>query len=192
MALQDILHAMEVQVEADFTRLQEQSAATAREIRRSAEKDSAEIVARHHREILAPLRQERARRLNRARLESLRATSQARERLFVQALACARDRLATLRSSPEYPSILCALADEALEQVGVEAVVRADPRDEAVILSLRRRFRASRFEFDLSTDGGVEARTPDGRVIVRNTLEGRLEQAHETLRQRVMPLFANG
>ena len=190
MALQDILQAMEKEVEADIKLINEQSAAAVLEIRRSAENSAKEIAQRHHREILAPLQQERARRLNRARLAALRATSQAREKLFVQAQACARERLMSLRSTPDYPAILQALTEEALAQIGGEANVRADPRDATLIRSLGPRFPSARFEFDLQTCGGVEARTPDGRIYVLNTLEGRLEQAQEILRQQVMPLFS--
>jgi vacuolar-type H+-ATPase subunit E/Vma4 len=189
MALADILHAMEAQVEADIKRLEQESTAAVSEIRRSAEEDSHAILERHHREVLAPLQQERARRLNRARLLTLRATSQARESLFVQALACARDRLASLRATPDYPLILCALLEEALEQIGEEALVHADPRDAALVGSMHSRFPSARFEFDLTTAGGIEARTNDGQIRVLNTLEGRLE-AEDLLRQTVMPLFS--
>jgi vacuolar-type H+-ATPase subunit E/Vma4 len=189
MALADILHAMERQVEADIKRLEEQSAATVSEIRQSAQDDAHAILERHQREVLAPLQQERARRLNRARLAALRATSQARERLFVQALECARDRLGSLRATPDYPLMLCALLEETLAQIAGEAIVRADPRDAPLIRAMRPRFPVVRFEFDLQTGGGIEGRTPDGRIRVVNTLEGRLEQAHDILRQKVMPLF---
>jgi vacuolar-type H+-ATPase subunit E/Vma4 len=189
MALQDILRAMETQVESDIRQLEEQSAVTVSEIHRSAEEDAHGILERHHREALAPLQQERARRLNRARLAALRATSQARERLFVQAIACARERLSSLRATPDYPAVLSALLEEALAQIDGEAHVRADPRDAAVLGSLRSRFPRAQFEFNLQTSGGIEARTADGRIRVVNTLEGRLEQAQEDLRQKVMPLF---
>lgn len=189
MALDDILRAMEREVETDIKRLEEQSAATAAEIRRSAESDAKEILNRHHQESLAPLQHERARRMNRARLASLRATSQARERLYIQALNCARDRLTNLRADPDYPAILFALLTEALEQIDGESIVRTDPRDSAVVQSLHTTFPRTRFEFDLQTCGGVEARTLDGRIRVLNTVEARLEQANEALRQKVMPLF---
>lgn len=192
MALKDILEAMEKEVEADVKRIEEQSAEAALEIRRDAERSANEIEERHHREVLAPLQQERARRLNRARLAALRETSYARERLFMQALACARERLMTLRSNTEYPNILCALVEEALAEIEGDPIVRADPRDTALLLSMRSHFPAARFEFDLQTCGGIEARTLDGRICVVNTIEGRLEQAHETMRQKVMPLFSEG
>jgi vacuolar-type H+-ATPase subunit E/Vma4 len=191
MALEDILNAMEREVEAEIKSLDEQSAATAFQVRRAAENDARVIRERHHREILVPLQQERARRLNRARLAALRATSRAREKLYVQALACARERLAGLRTDPDYSAILYALLEEALAEIRGDAVVRADPRDDPVLRSLHARYPSARFESDLQTCGGVEARTPDGRIRVVNTVEGRLEQAQNLLRQKVMPLFGD-
>lgn len=187
MALADILRAMEQEVEEQIARLQEQAAAAAAQIRAQAESEAEVIRERHRREMLLPLQHERARRLNRARLEALRTISRARETLFAEALACARERLAQLRADPAYAKILRALTQEALAQLDDAVILRADPRDEKI---LREFLPQVEIEADLQTWGGVEARTGDGRIRVVNTLEARLEQARETLRQEVMPMFS--
>ncbi len=186
MALADILRALETEAEVEIAHLREQSDATVAQIHAEAEADAQAIRERHRRDVLLPLQEESARRLNRARLAALRATSGARERLFAEALVCARERLARLRTDPCYPVILQALVAEALEQLDSAIVMRADPRDEKILCELLPEVQ---LQFDLSTWGGIEVREVDGQITITNTLEARLAQSEERLRQEAMPLF---
>jgi vacuolar-type H+-ATPase subunit E/Vma4 len=186
MALADILSAIETEVTAEVEQINTQVAATVAHIRAAAEEEAHAIRERHRREALTPLLHERARRLNRARLAALRAQSQAREKLFADALEDARAHLANARASPDYPAVLHCLVEEALAQLDCDLLIRGDPRDEAL---LRAWFPHTQIVCDLRTWGGVEAQTIDGRIVVVNTLEARLEQAQELLRQTVMSLF---
>lgn len=186
MPLADILRAMEQEVDTQVARIESQAAATVAQIRGEAEAEANAIRQRHCREIKQPLQHERARRLNRARLDALRATSRAREQLLNDAVTAAKERLARLRDDPAYPQILNALVQETLAQLDGDAIVRADPRDERW---LRGPLGDVPLEFDLDTWGGIEARTRDGRIRVVNTLEARLAQSGDLLRQEVLPLF---
>jgi vacuolar-type H+-ATPase subunit E/Vma4 len=185
MALADILAAMEAQVDAEIHQIEEQTAATIAQIRAAAENEARLRRERHHRAVLVQIENERAQRLNRARLAALRATSRAREQFFVDALARAQALLAGARNDPCYPAVLRALAEEALGQLDGEARLRADPRDEPLLHAL---FPQVQIAADLETWGGVEARTLDGRIVVVDTLEARLDQAQDMLRQALMPL----
>jgi vacuolar-type H+-ATPase subunit E/Vma4 len=186
MALADILQAMDDAAAAQIARIEDETDQSVARILGAAEDDAAAIRARHLGEAQLPIQRERARRLNRARLAALGEVSQARERLFAEALERARERLAGLRADPAYPAILGALAREARSQLGGDAVLRADPRDEPI---LRAAFPDARITFDLEVWGGVEASAPDRRIVVINTLEARLEQARDALRGVVIPLF---
>jgi vacuolar-type H+-ATPase subunit E/Vma4 len=186
MALTHILAAIEAQVDAEIRQIEQRTAAATAQIRAAAADEAHAIGERYRRDVLAQLEHERARRLNRARLAALRATSRAREQLFADALAAARALLARARAGDGYAATLRALAEEALAQIDGEALLRADPRDEALLRAL---FPQARIAGDLETWGGVEARTLDGRIVVVNTLEARLEQAQDMLRPIVMPLL---
>jgi vacuolar-type H+-ATPase subunit E/Vma4 len=186
MALADILAAMEAQVDAEIQQVEQQTATTIVAIRAATDNQVGTIRERHHRDIMAQLQHERAWRLNRARLAARRTASRAREQLFTDALAGARTLLASVRASRDYATLLRALAKEALAQLDTEALLRADPRDEAL---LRAWFPQVQITADLDTWGGVQARTLDGRIVVMNTLEARLEQAQDMLRTIVWPLL---
>jgi len=186
MALSDILAAMDAEAAAQVEAISASSRADGLSARRTAEADVEALRERSQQEMQTLVQQERARRLNRARLNAIRSLSHARESLFAEALATARNRLGGLRSDARYADLLYALAREALADMEGEVVLHADPRDEVL---LRKRFPEVRIAFDLEIWGGFEARTPDERIVVVNTLEARLEKAEGWLRQQVMPLF---
>lgn len=186
MPLSDILAAIDAATAAEARRIEARAATAVAATAAEAERDAAAIRERRRREVEPTVVHERARRLNRARLAALRARSEAREALFAEALARARERLAHTRQTPEYPGVLASLVHEALAQLDGGATLRADPRDAALLADLAPGVTVS---LDLDTWGGVEARTADGRVVVVNTLEARLAQAESQLRAAVMPLF---
>lgn len=186
MALADILQAIEAEATAEIGQIEAEALRMADQILSAAAEEARGIRERHLREIQAPLQQERARRLNQARVAALTAISQAREQVLAEALARARERLAGLRADASYPAVLRKLAEEARAQIGGECVLRADPRDQA---HLRAMFPGAQLECDLPGWGGAAATTPDRRIAVINTLEARLEQAQPQLRQAVMQLL---
>jgi V/A-type H+-transporting ATPase subunit E len=189
MALAEILAAMESEADAEIKRILSGSAESVAQIRATAEAEAGKIRERRRREILVGLEQERSRRLNRARLDQIRVRGQAQERVFEDIMSGVRSILIALRSRTNYAAILQALVAEALEQIDGDAIIHSDPRDENV---LRSWLPTTRIEFNLNTMGGVEAHTPDDRIVVVNTLEARLEQGEEILRQVVLPLFEAG
>jgi vacuolar-type H+-ATPase subunit E/Vma4 len=186
MSLSSILAGMEAEAAAEIDSIGAQSVAVCGEIRAAAEHQALQIRERYRRAALAEVRQERARCLNRSRLELAHQEGQALERLFAEAMQRTRRRLAGFRSDPSYRIVLAALISEAVSNIEGDLIVRADPRDEAIVRVL---LPDALIEFDLDTWGGIEARTSDGRITVLNTLEARLEQAEHRLRQEVMPLF---
>lgn len=144
----------------------------------------------------APAYRERARILHRARLEALRAIGNERESLIDSALEQTRGRLAGMRSDDEYATIMCHLLQEALNElrgplgeVG-NACLEADPRDRPLLESL---FKGMGLEIQvnyvLNCWGGLVAKSEDGRVVVINTLEDRLDRATPYLRRYLAAYF---
>jgi vacuolar-type H+-ATPase subunit E/Vma4 len=181
-----MLAAMEAEYEHEIAQTLHQGRVEAAGLRAAAAAEAQAVRERERRAGLASLAPERARRLNQARRDALVAGGQARETLFAEALAQARERLTTLRDAAGYPAMLHALAREALAQVDGPVILRADPRDARLLHIL---VVDGQIVFDLDTWGGVEVHAVDGRISVVNTLESRLTQGHELFRQVVMPLF---
>ena len=196
MSLEAILAAIEASGEAEAARLRAEAEARAQRILDEAERKASTVREEARRAALRPAAGERARRLHQAKLEALRRVGEVRTRLVDAALAETRQRLACLRTGPDYPLILRRLIEEAIDALGEEerhsraAVLEADPRDD---VSLQRILDELSLDvsvvFSLDGWGGVVARSGDGRIVVTNTLEARLERATPFLRRHLAAVF---
>jgi len=137
---------------------------------------------------------ERARILHRARLESLRIVGDVREDLVDTAITRTRERLASIRADPSYSVVLRTLTQEALTELasgGAEkAQLVADPRDRALLKNILSNLNLDLpVNYELDCRGGLIAKSEDGRVVVINTFESRLERATTFLRRHLAALF---
>lgn len=136
--------------------------------------------------------QEQTRRLQQTNQQCALIVSAAREELVDEALARVGERLQTARQDADYGVVLLRLAEEALDTLrpslrkGEVPILQADPVDQALLAALPGRVTVA---YTLRCLGGVVARSEDGRVIVVNTLEARLEQATPYLRRYLARSF---
>lgn len=195
MSLQVILERIQAVGSAQVREIEEKSRARAGEILAQAYIEAEQIEDDAREEAAAPGNAERARILHRARLDALHILGEVRENLVDTAIARTRERLASLRSDPSYPEVMMRLTVEALAQLAVsegavQPQVQADLRDrdllQKILVSLKRDIPV---RFDLNTWGGLIAASADGRVVVINTLEARLEHAMPFLRRRLAAYF---
>jgi vacuolar-type H+-ATPase subunit E/Vma4 len=148
---------------------------------------------------LSPAMGKRARILHHARLEALRIVGDVRESLVETALEQARGQLASMRLDARYPDVLRRLTEEAFEELGVSPEeigrtrVEADRRDgelmEGILIDLGWDLLAS---YELDCWGGLIVRSEDGRVVIINSLEARLEQATPYLRRHLAAFLEDG
>lgn len=125
---------------------------------------------------------EAARIVNRAKLAADRAVRDERERLFRTAVGRLTEALKRIRESHQYDAIFSRLLAEAREALTDADLIRVDPRDlERARTAVRDLGVPLRVDPSLSTLGGVELSTEDGRNV-RNTFESRLERAMGDLR----------
>jgi V/A-type H+-transporting ATPase subunit E len=193
MSLEAILAAIESSGQAEIDRVRAEAESRAQQILVEAERQSSTVREEARRAEVWPAAGERARRLHQAKLEALRTVGAARDRLIEATLAETRQHLAGLRANPDYGLILRRLIQQAVDVLGERELCRdrpvleIDKRDEAHVhhilneLGLDLAVVAS-----LDCWGGVVATSGDGRVVVNNTLESRLERAGPFLRQDVV------
>ncbi|MDH3294348.1 MAG: V-type ATP synthase subunit E family protein [Acidimicrobiia bacterium] len=137
--------------------------------------------------------QEAARLVDRARLEARRASLDAVETAYQEALADLRIRLSSLRGAGSYPVILARLLDEGLSLLPDATGVDVDPADVELMGSLLAERGRSEVEVvtTSSRSGGLDLLAADGRLL-RNTFESRLGRADRQLRQLVAEQLADG
>jgi len=165
------------------------------EARQEAEKAQEDAWKR----AVMPAYRERARIIHRARLERLRTVGDAREATIDAALAQVRRSLAEVRNDAGYPDILRRLTQQTLTELegSLEAIARAhleaDPRDETLVRQILRELDLElHVSYRLECWGGLVARSEDGRIVVINTLESRLERATPFLRRYLATVFEEG
>lgn len=195
MGLQAILERIQAAGDAQVQVIEQEAQARAGAILAQAYIEAEQIEADARAESSAPAGAERARILHRARLDALHILGEVREELVDTASARTRERLASLRSDPSYPEVLRSLAEEALAGLAASegtdhSRVQADPRDMALLQSILQGLKIDvPVQYDLNTWGGLIASSADGRVVVTNTLERRLEQAMPFLRRHLAAYF---
>ena len=180
MPLADLLKAIDVEADEEITRLDLESRVEAEQMLERARLEARalerELASASERPALAEA--ERLRAL--ARLDAAATLRSAREEAFAAAHAAVTHQLSEMRGSDRYPDLLRALFDESRAALPTAVRLRVDPRD----LELARKLAGSlRIETVLTTWGGIELASEDGRAV-RNTLEHRLENAEQVLRQR--------
>jgi vacuolar-type H+-ATPase subunit E/Vma4 len=184
MSLDSILLA----IEQDSTEQVHQIEMLAQEkinlLRKEAQAQAEQVRGQAFQESVRPAYRERARLLHQAHLDALQVLDDARRQLLEAALREARGQLAEARASPDYPKMLRFLVEQALQalrsslEVGENPCLLADPRDKALLESLLSSMDdPPDVEYSLDCWGGVVAKSQDGRVVVENPLEVRLERA---------------
>ena len=196
MSLKAILDAIYASAQAQIDAVEKQADTKVREILANARLAAQEIREESCASVAAPAAQERARILHRARQEALRIIGTERGALIDASLDQIRGQLSNIRSDAVYPSVLenltrevIAELNESAEDVG-KALIEADPRDETLLKAILPDLGIDpAIHYDLDSWGGLIAKSEDGRVIVINTLEARLQHAIPYLRNFLSAFF---
>jgi V/A-type H+-transporting ATPase subunit E len=196
MSLQAILARIQAAGQEKVQEIEQQAYIQANAILAEARMEASEIEEEACAAAASPAMRERSRIIHRARQESLHMIGDVREGLVDAALHQIRGRLSGIRRDAAYPQVLARFVEEALaelqgslEETG-KVRLEADQRDKTLLESILIRLGLD-LEVDNELDcwGGVIAKSEDGRVVVINTLESRLEYAIPYLRRSLSALF---
>lgn len=198
MALEHILAAIEHEAAQQIARLEADSRAAAAAILDQAQAQVSIIETAKAEERDGDLQADAARLLNQAHVAATRHILRTREAVFQRALEQAQIQLAAVRARSDYSAILRALLAEALAALPGDGAgspvngvaVHCDQRDAAQVQALLESaafvdHHVASVAPSLDTWGGVDVATPDGRIIVHNTLESRMARAESHLRRLV-------
>jgi len=198
VSLLAILDTIRSSGEAQVREIEKRAFRETREILVNARLDAERMEGETYTTAVAPALRERARLLHHARLEALQIAGNVREMLVDAALEQTRGHLTDVRAKSSYPSMLLDLMQEALTELegslqGTDGVqLEADPRDREILESLLHKAGLEfHTNYSLNAWGGLIAKSQDGRVVVINTLEARLERAMPYLRRYLAALFEN-
>jgi len=194
MSLQSILEKIRASGDAQITEIEKNTRSRMNAILAQAQMEAHQVEEDARETASTPAVAERARILHRARLESLRIIGNVRKELVDIAIARTGERLSSMRMDPTYPDVYRMLLQEALAELvssGTDQVqLVADPRDRELLENMLSEPGLNpSVSYELNSWGGLIAKSMDGRVVVINTFESRLERATEFLRYRLATLF---
>jgi V/A-type H+-transporting ATPase subunit E len=106
----------------------------------------------------------------------------------------AKKSLDSFRDRPSYKEDFKKMLQEAVRELGGEKVsLHIDTRDETLCRQVLDELgRNSEIVGDLTSAGGLAVSTKDGKVVISNTIESRLNNAKELLKREIFStLFGN-
>jgi V/A-type H+-transporting ATPase subunit E len=114
------------------------------------------------------------------------------EKSIEEVFSEAEHKLASVRTDPSYETCFSALLAEVLEGMGDrETELHVDPRDEDLCRSLLQKTGRQCIVIpDITSAGGLYGSSPDGRLIVRNTMEDRFIRARGCMKAAVFTLLS--
>jgi vacuolar-type H+-ATPase subunit E/Vma4 len=202
MPLDKILQAMQAEADGQVSAIEEAAELEVARLKAEAELRASKARASHIPAIQAPLAAERARIINRAKLEALRTVLGTREALISEAIEAAALQLATIHGSDAYRALLERLACEAANTLGTDALrLQVQGQDVKDMLGICERLGLSAsVEENLAhapgqpeSLGGVIATAGDGRISLVNSLGERLQRVASLYRTDLAEmLFGSG
>lgn len=126
---------------------------------------------------------------------------QTRNQIIDSALQMIHESLTDVRQRSDYADVLEHLIIEAYTMLSPSlngnerSNIEADPRDADLINTLlesqafMNQIGSPTVQYTLDCTGGVNFTSEDGRIVVRNTLENRFEQAIPAIRRYLVSLF---
>ena len=190
MGLSELLSTLEHEAREEAARLDDGARREAEDIVDGARAEAERMIAEAVAESEDDARREAEAMDARARLERDAQLREAREAAIEQMLEDAREELAGLHRQDAWGGVLEALLDEALAASPSATRVRVRPEDtQRIRAALTAREREMQVDADLEGWGGVEL-SDDAGVIVRNTLEERLDSASERVRDALTSMLS--
>jgi V/A-type H+-transporting ATPase subunit E len=186
MALDDMLRAIEEEGEARCKDILDTAQAEAAEILKNAKEEAKRTREEYVTRAEATMYGEKTRILSDAKLYVKKQVIQAKEKHIEDAFDNVAGELEAMRKRPEYASYFRRLLDETAANAEGNLVISVDRRDEKVA---RDAVAAAGLDCELRTDistlGGLKAITADGRIVLTNTIDSRLERAKQFLKPEV-------
>ena len=199
MSLEKILQSLEAEADNQIFELEQMAQAEIERIRTQAQAEAETVQQKRLAAIQAPLQAERARILNRARLEALKIILGTREALINSALEVTARRLEALGGNNGYAGLLKQLTQEALDTIGVggRLCLHVQRCDAALMgrlvqdMELQCAVAGDLDSGDTSRNClcGVAVTTPDRRIRLINTLEVRLQRAANLYRAQIAKII---
>ena len=187
MTYENLIASMEVSAEKGFADTMQKAQAEAAEIKRSAESKAELIKASHLENAQRSVEAERNKRIYNAKAENKMRIIKEKDAVIERAFFDAKKTLDNFRDDVDYKENFKKMLQEAVHEFEDEKVsLHVDPRDETLCRQVLSELgRNSEIVTNLTSAGGLAVSTKDGKVVVSNTIETRLNNVKQLLKREV-------
>lgn len=184
MKYDHLIRAIEDGAEEKLRDLRDSKDREVREIGERAEEDSGRVRLDLLDETKRRIEVETNKKIYSAREQAKNLITGARQEGYLQVFHEAELKLASFRGSPSYETFFNNILTESIESLENDRIsLHIDKKDESLCQRLVKD-KPGLYDIitDLKTHGGLNVSTPDGKVVIRNTVEDRLARAKERMK----------
>lgn len=189
MALEDMLKTLESEGKKEQQTIIADAKERAAAILSKAKDEAKQIKQDEIDKALFNLAGEKAKMVNEARLHVKKEVVLAKEEGVTEIYSQVSEKLSKLRKSSKYPEILEKMIIDAIKHL--EGEMKVQVNDEDVDLAkkiLSKNSISADVSGGLETFGGLVVTTDEGKIVIHNNLESRMEKAKQYIKADIMKM----
>jgi V/A-type H+-transporting ATPase subunit E len=177
MPFEQLIQSVDECAEDKIRGIRERATRKAAEIQDEVAGKDVKIQTKHHDAAQTAVEMERSKSVAQIKKESRMQMIRAKDAVYQEAFSQARKHLLSVRERQGYENNFKKM---------VPVVLRIDKQDESLAKTLLPNLHLDcGIVTDITTEGGVEVRTTDGRFVIKNTIESRLERAKVLIKPEI-------
>ncbi|OPY36927.1 MAG: V-type ATP synthase subunit E [Methanoregula sp. PtaU1.Bin051] len=194
MPYEQLIESVQVSAEERIKDLKEKASQDAAEIIKEAAGKDGSIKRRHLERIKRIVDMERHKLLAKVHEERRMQLTRAKDEVFKRAFSEAKQILFSARKQPNYEIFFKKMLKEALSELeGGNIQLHIDKKDADLCRKLLAELNMNcDIITDITTAGGLNANTSDGKFVVFNTIESRFERAKILLKLDIFTVLYGG
>jgi vacuolar-type H+-ATPase subunit E/Vma4 len=194
MPYEQLIESVELCAEDKIRGIIERAVHDAEKIKTEAKGKDEIIKKRHLDAVKKTVDSERRKSLAKINEENRMQLVKAKDDVFKHAFTGAQKILLSVRGKENYENIFRNLLKETIfELEGEEILLHVDKQDESLCKKLLQELKSkSEIVTDITSAGGLNASTRDGKFIIFNTIESRFERAKVQLKLEVFAILYGG
>ena len=194
MSIEQLIESVEVSAEERITELREKAYRQSVEIRNEAEGKDGAIKQKHLDAVKKSVEVERNKSIAKIKDETRMQITRTKDEVYKKAFFEAQKILSSVRARADYENNFRKMLQEVVLELEREDIqLHIDKRDENLCQKLLSELKLNHdVVTDITTAGGLNASTKDGKFIVFNTIESRFEKAKALLKPEIFTTLYGG
>lgn len=191
MTSANLIESMEISAEEKFREIISKAHRDAEEVKKRAEVKAETIKNSYLENAIKSIEAERKRQTYAAKTETKMNLIKTKDELLQKAFLEAKTILINFRGDSAYKKSFKLMILEAVHELeGEEVEIHVDKKDENLCKQILEESNMSfKIVPDTTCTGGLNVITKDGKVVVSNTIESRLERAKELLKFEIFSIL---